>query len=113
MARGRPLGEIAKFSAGQTHDPHCELRSAPGHPGWIDRFHAPFDSLIRLVRASSVRLRIYDLVGRAVRTLVDRPFQTPGSYSVAWTAETMLGAACEAASTTTGSTGTTAPIRGV
>jgi hypothetical protein len=56
------------------------------------RLHAcrpnPFDesTLIRYTLAgrSSVRIRVYDVAGRVVRTLVDADPQAPGDHSVTW-----------------------------
>ena len=35
-------------------------------------------------RAGEVRLTIYNVLGQAVRTLVDGALQTPGAYTVVW-----------------------------
>jgi photosystem II stability/assembly factor-like uncharacterized protein len=76
--QGAPPGIPASFSLEQN-------MPNPFNPTTLIRYSIPADLNGSLSAASPVRLKIYDLLGREVATLVNEP-QAPGAYTVEWDA---------------------------
>jgi len=73
---GDPCLPLGGVSDGPAARDQLSLRNTPLRSGWTT-VH------LGLAHADRVRVRIYDIAGRQVRTLADRPFDA-GEYDLRW-----------------------------
>ena len=104
---GSNVEEIGKVPAGSPTDialdiPHPTSVSTPSttpaipatsglDPNYPNPFNANTQIAYRLANPGSVRLKIYNVLGQPVRTLVNQ-FQPAGFYQVPWDARDQRGA---------------------